>query len=210
MDTHVYSDLSQRYNKIDFVHEQRSWLLHADARQVLLDLANIFIRHGANTNFAITLLHRHHQLHPGHAMIHVRDCSGADICSMEQLGTRQIYPCAYHCLLDQDTPFLPFEFSSDPLPTPDPSFLSDVANYLRLRNLCNRIGVSYTDGSQEVWTERLLDNGQGTIAVVASQDQASLDDNYIVTEWFVSQDENGINTVAIKGCNDQEVGHSRK
>jgi hypothetical protein len=159
-------------------------------------------------NFAIALLHRHHDLRPGYAMVHSRSSIDEDRCDMEPIGTRRMFPCAYHCC-DVSTDFLPYEFSSVSIPVPDKAFLSELASFLRQYNLYETIAIAHVDNRQQLWMERISQDGTGTIATAVSGDQVVLDENYTVTEWAVIQNDIETKVTAIKGCDDKEVGHTR-
>lgn len=207
MDDSSSQRLSQRYNQINLIHQQRVLSLQASFQDALSCIAQIFVRHQAHVHFAITLLHRHHDLPPGCAMVHSHGDLNEDSCSMERLGTRGIFPYAYHCCLEGEINFLPYEFSATPVPAPDKAFLAEVAAYLRQHSLCEAIAISYTADPQQVWIETMSRDHQGTTAVVVSKAQLPWHEDYTVTEWAVIQDDVGIRITAIKGCNDKEVGH---
>lgn len=132
-----------------------------------------------------------------------------DYCSMEQVTDRRIFPCAFHCGLDEDVGFLPYEFSESPVPAPDQSFLSALAAYLRQTGLCETIAITNIDGHETRRVERLSPDGQGMIAVTADKEQEPWDKDYTTTEWAVIQEEGELRIVAVKKCDDKEPAHTR-
>ena len=207
-----YSDLhnlTQRYNQIKFLDEQSDWLPKASFQRALDSIAQIFVRHQAHFNFAIALLHRHYDLRPGFAMVHSRGSASEDRCDMELIGTRRIFPCAYrYC--DATMDFLPYEFSTVSLPVPDKVFLAELAAFLHQCNLYDLIAITHVDSRQQLWMERMSQDGTGTIATAVSGDQVVSDKNYMVTEWAVIQDDAEIEITAVKACDDKEPAHTRK
>lgn len=140
-------------------------------------------------------------------MIHYDGPENEDYCNLERLDPRQAFPCSHHCHHDGHVQYLPYEFSSTPVPTPDLDFLSEVATYLRLHHLCDAIAVSHIANPRQPRSERLSDDGRGTIAKVIDNDQLLLDEECINTEWSVTQDDAGVSTVATRACKDREAGH---
>lgn len=202
-------NLSHRYNHIRLLHQQRDLLARTSFQEALSSLAQIFVRHRANLNFAITLLHRHHDLPAGYAMVHSHDSMSEDRCSMEQLGDSSIFPYAFHCCFDNGSDFVPYEFSARAVPVPSRPFLSEVAACLRQHGLCEALAISCMTDPGQVWMESLSRDGSGTIAVTSSMDRLIWPEDYTVTEWAVIQDELQTEVIAIKGCNDKEPGHTR-
>ena len=202
------TDLSQRYNQIKLIHQQRHWPSQTLFRDALNHIAQIFAQYRANLKFGIALLHRHHELRPGCAMVHSRGPMGEDHCSMEQLGDRRIFPCAFHCGPDEDFDFLPYEFSALPVPAPDQTFLSALAAYLRQSELREAIAIIHIDDPGKAWVEHPSPDGYGTIAVIA-REQGIWDEGYTTTEWAVVQHELEVRATAIKACDDKEPAHTR-
>lgn len=202
-------ELTERYNRIKFISEQRIWLSTASFCDALAELAQIFVRHRANNSFAIALLHRHLDLDPGYALVHSSKEHDTDICRAEELGARVIYPSAYHCDPERETLFSPFEFSSSPLSVPEDEFLIEIATCLRQRNMCEVIAISCLSDPTQAWIETSSHESQVTTAKVAKEkDILSLGD-YVVTEWAVLQNSEEIELHATKVCDDKEVGHAR-
>lgn len=204
-----FHGLEARYNHIKYIDQQRAWLSRPDFFDALFDLAQIFVRHQAHDNFAITLLHRHHDLQPGYAMVHSQGAKGEDFCYMEELGSQPIFPCAYHYHLDGATEFAPYEFSSTPIPMPDEAFLREVAVYLRQCNLCEVVAVSHLDHFGQIWLESLAVDRQGTVAIVTQAGQELVGDDYVLTEWAIVQGDNGAQLMGTRACSDKESGHTR-
>lgn len=202
-------DLSHQYNHIRSLHQQRDLPSQSFFQEALYSLAQIFVRHRAHHNFAITLLHRHHDLPTGYAMVHSHDSGSEDRCSMEQLGDDPIFPCAFHCCFDNGFDFVPYEYSARATPVPSRPFLSDVASYLHQHGLCEALAISCMTDPGQVWMESLSRDGNGTVAVPSSMEQPAWDKDHIVTEWAVVQDGLRNKVIAIKACNDKEPGHTR-
>lgn len=132
-----------------------------------------------------------------------------DHCSMEQVTDRRIFPCVFHCGLDEDVGFLPYEFFGIPVPAPDQSFLSALAAYPRQSGLHETIAITRIDGPETRRVERLSPDGQGMIAVMADKEQEPWDKGYVMTEWAVIQDEGEVRIAAVRACDDKEPAHTR-
>ena len=196
------TNLNCRYNRIGHIDEQRGF--SEQVRQYSRPIGEIFQRHGAFTDFGISLVHRHGELPHGHAMVHSYDTPNEDACSIEPLGLRTIYPCSYH--LDAHT-FRPFEFSSLPTPIPGSDFLSELEAFLRNHNLGHIVGVCHVSPSELPWSEKLSSDGKGTIATRLPR-QIEHED-CITTEWIYRESGDGLMVVAYKDCITKEAGHVR-
>ena len=195
------------YNRIPSVEKQQDALEYSNLSSVWTNIFEIFVRHGAQNDFGLALLHRHQDLPPGHAMVHSWDQLERDLCRPEMLGTREVYPLSY-CL--QDGRFMAYEFAAIPTPTPPTAFLRDLVGLLQSNELESIIAVAHISDRESIWTETMLEDCRGTVAVKSNQDPGSCPDNYITTEWAFRDATGTPNMVAVKGCVKQDNGgHAR-
>lgn len=197
-------DLNHRYNRIAYIDEQRVALLRLMRNDSFDQIARIFSEHGAHLNFGMALLHRHHDLPSGHAMVHTPDGPDTDICRMERWGAREIFPSSYQLVRDG---FLPYEFTSERAPLPPTGFLAELATFLRNHGLSTLVAIAHLSPQGERWLENTTDDG--TISTRLSGEIHSWPTNHIITEWYIRHDEESIKMIASKACVDEPAGHRR-
>ncbi len=112
-----------------------------------------------------TLLHRHSELREGSVMV-------------------QTNPTFY---MNAARHFQAFEYKEGPdMAVPGEEFMEEVGSFLHIHQLGDVIGVSRLPPGEEQWVERVLADGQDTVARRIPHDQASPG---VVTEWaFFVQD----------------------
>lgn len=200
MDTH---DLVRRFNRIGYIDQQSP--LVTQAIPFFPQISKIFQRHKAIANFGIALVHRHVELSHGFAMVHQYRTPDEDLCVMEPLGSRTLFPRSYH--LDGDT-FLPYEFAHEPTITPSAEFLSEMKDFLSEHKLDGVIGLISVRANNELWLERPAETGNGTISRATPRKPGVLD-GWRITEWTWREDGDGIEIVMYKGCEEKPAGHVR-
>lgn len=202
------SDLSLRYNSIEFLEQQRNALESRTLYHDLSAVSAIFLKHKANLQFGIALLHRHHDLPQGHAMVHSYDSHMEDTCRVAALDVREIYPSAYHLHNEE---FIPYEFSYSPTPTPASAFLAELAIFLKSRSLHRVLALCNTSPLEPCWMETLSPDGEGTVAKRIPQQLEETSPGYIITEWGVLETSGGCQIRALKGCETLITGvHKRR
>lgn len=168
-------------------------------------IARIFLSHGAHLDYGIALLHRHHDLPPGHAMVHESEGPDTSICRIEPLGLREIFPSSHHLVEDD---FLPYEFTYERVQPPPTDFLAELATFLMARGLSEIIAVTHLSSKTERWLESMTDNGT-TSTRMLERDDDLWPAGHIPTEWHMRQDEGTIEIIASKFCHDEPAGHRR-
>lgn len=189
------------YNSIATFEEQ----VHNVNQSILLDLADLFHRYDMHGDFGLCLLHRHHTLQPNHVMVHTKTPDGLDICEAEELGFRDIHPCAF--IVSSQDEFTAFEFEASSMPScvsPTRAFLAELASFLRKTGHHRILGLVRLSQSRLPWNETLLLNGRGTIARQASEEKPVLAG--VVTEWAFSVVNGEISVTAMKGCDEPPSG----
>jgi hypothetical protein len=133
-------------------------------------------------------------------MVHSK--SEEDICVPQELGLYDIRPSLFFFSRDEGE-FLPLEFERAGVKTeciPSQTFLSELASFLRGRNLDNVLGLSRVSPLDGPWIEFRRSDDHGTIAV-RSEREIELGSGAI-TEWaFLSA--NGV--LCIKALRDCKV-----
>lgn len=198
------SELGRRYNRIAYIDEQRVALLRLMQSDSFEEIARVFLKHGAHHNFGMALLHRHHKLPSGHAMVHTPDGPDTDICRMELLGTREIFPSSYQLVQDD---FLPFEFTSERIPSPPTDFLVELATFLRGHDLSTTVAITHLSNHGERWLEHTTD--KGTTAIRLTEESNSWPGDNIATEWYLRQDKGITQWSASRVCLVEPAGHRR-
>lgn len=178
---------------------------------VLTALARLFVRHQAQRNFGIVLIHRHNENPPNHVLVHHYPDADTDICVKKELGKQKLDPCLFYCRNKEE--FLPYEYNARNegahLPLPTEQFLKELAEFLYEHSLDRILGLSRHSPSGAKWVETSSLDGQETVA--HRQFNPLADADGIVTEWeFVVKNE-GATAQAIRACEDTEGGgHMRK
>lgn len=139
-------------------------------------------------------------------MVHTRTLDGVDFCEAEELGFRDIYPCAF--IMTSQDEFTAFEFeASSTLWTcvpPKKAFLAELASFLRKTGHHRILGLVRVSQSRLPWNETLLLNGRGTIARQAREEKPIVAG--VITEWAFSLDNGEISVTAMKGCDEPPSG----
>lgn len=198
------SNLDHRYNRIAYVDEQRVALLRLTRNDSFEEIAQIFLKHGAHLSFGMALLHRHHELPPGHAMVHMPDGPDTDICRMEPWGAHETFPSSYQ--LFQDV-FLPYEFTSERVPPPPIGFLAELATFLRSHGLSTTVAITHLSNRGDRWLEHTTE--RGTTATRLTEKSNCWPGDHIVTEWYLREDDGAIKWIASKVCLTEPAGHRR-
>lgn len=195
--------LARRYNRIRHIDQQYpSW--HQDVPyEVLQQLGAIFHASGADKDFGLVLLHRHAQLPTGFVMVHSRDDLQRDICEMEAVGTREVFPSSY---LLNDAQFFPYEFSAGRTPTPSPTLLHRLSECLRMHNLENTLGLANILCRDHLWLETIQLGGQRMVSESVPCEPKNFDTHFVQTEWAILMINDAYVLRAVKGCSKPEVG----
>jgi len=194
---------SMNYNNISTIEEQHH---HVDP-STLQALAELFRDYNVDHYFGICLLHRHHSLPAGYIMVHSRDYPGVDTCSMERLGYRPQYACAYY--LERDALY-PYEFCSTPRATPDTDFTKAVSSFLQTKSLERILGLCCITPLEQSWIEVPQDCRNVLISrqVSTVTDLTTVDG--VVTEWAFVREKDAIKIKEHKKCIRPEGGGHKK
>lgn len=171
-------DTASQYNGLPLL-QQTSGV----SSSVLQELAPIFIRHNAHNEFGACFLHRHHELFRTFVMVHSVE-AGRDICLPREIGSCKIRPRIFFFCRAKDE-FRPLEFEeaseSEMKCVPSEAFLSDIASFLKSKELDTVLGLSVIPSGGQ-WVEYVLANNYGTIAT----QQETGSSNGIITAWAFS------------------------
>lgn len=188
------------YNSVCLFEEQ-SRVVEDD---VLRSLGAILKKHDCHGSFGISLLHRHNYLPAGHVMAHSTIEPDTDICRVEPLGRRPLYPSSYH--LSAENVFVPFEYTDTPAPVPEEVMLAELTSFFREHNLEHRLAVSSLPPTCSPSVEKLLQDGTGTITTKLNNeaDFELLDGT--VTEWAFIFDGDDLQVRALRKCTQNRAG----
>ena len=143
------------------------------------------MRHGHDGDFGICLVHRHGQLHDGHAIVHSCPAEGVDRCQMQPIAGSLLYPYAF--LLDEDENgghlFILFEYSSIPHAEPDSEFVTELMRLLETHGLRANFGLCHAPPSEPLRTEYVDPDSESTFATQSKDDNAPFSQNGVITQW---------------------------
>lgn len=195
------------YNCIPSIESQNEALQNSTFTSVWSDMLEIFVRHQAQNDYGVVVLHRHLDLSPGYAMIHRLDKLQRDICRPEPLGSCEVHPLSYCCLEGR---LLAYEYAAQRTPTPGVAFLRDIFGLLQTHNLEHIVAVTYVGDPDKTWIETMLEDGGGTVATQSLLDLNSFSNDYIITEWTLNNHAGTPCILARRGCKREDnAGHSR-
>ena len=194
--------------------QQYSHVRHFDVQDHLVPLEHlqgvgeILCRHGLQSLFGVSLLHRHDDLQEGSAMVHSRPDSHTDICQMVPVGGETALsrhsPCLYHLNQKRQWQSLEFDRRSErdvDLAIPGDGFWRQTRSFLEAHQLENVLAVSRLSPDGQFWIEALLENGTGTISRRVPRDQyVHTGSGRVVTEWAFHKEEGIIKLTATKVC----------
>ena len=196
-----YRLASERYNEIPLLENQRTDI----PSSTLEALARIFLRHGVQDRFQVSLLHRHDTLPSNTVMVHLRQSLEEDICLPQELGKCELQPCVFSW---QRNEFWPIEFEeahrSDRYMLADNTFLAELGSFLAASNMDEVLGLSCALSVRGPWVEYIRSEGPGTIAR-RSLDGASPTLG-IVTAWAFSLADGDIVITPETTCQRTTVG----
>ena len=194
---------AHRYNRIRHIDEQCPTWHRSVSDDILQQIGAILNTFKANKDFGLALLHRHSQLPAGFVMVHSLDNPDRDICDMERMGAREVFPSSY--LLD-DFHFLPYEFSTTSTPAPSSTLLRELAVCFRTHNLEDTLGVTTIASDDQLWLESTPEGGQMLVSEKVSHEPYDFDTRFVQTEWAVLKQENKYVLRVVKACERAEVG----
>ena len=195
---HEGEDHTMEYNRVREISQQ-----HQVVDKFMLRLAgNIFVKHQMDRTLGLALLHRHQKLEPGFVMVHTESAADEDLCMMHALDKSKLYPFSF--FMGSQSTFRPQEFSTSPHSTPSDSFLSDMGLFLRKHNLEQVLSITHISSPEELWIERQLPNGKGTIAKRVEADDHVGDG--VVTVWGFGLDGSRVKVTPLRKCETAQSG----
>jgi len=136
-------------------------------------------------------------------MVHTRDDMRKDICEMEVVGMREVFPSSY--LLD-DAQFFPYEFSAARTPRPSSTLLCGLAECLRMHHLEKTLGLANIPSRDQLWLETMQLDGQRMVSESVPHEPENFDIHFVQTEWTILMTNDVYSLRAVKGCSKPEVG----
>lgn len=197
--------LHLRYNAMRSLAPQQSAVREAMQKGLGLMIAQIFVKHQMHRAYQLCLLHRHHDLPTGCAMVYTHAEPDKYTCRMQAIGLGKIFPCSYHL---SNGRFLPFEFSSvSPKLVPSDEFCSELAAVLQKHELDREVGITKALPPEYLWKEEL--SVTGMINTIAAPEDMVTDENYNITQWSFKETSAGLEIKVLKICEETPAGHKR-
>ena len=189
------------YNQIKVLDQQRTTI----EPDLLESLHDLFVKHKSHEYFGISLLHRHHDMLQGHAMVQSQVGQGVVACRMQIAKSLILYPCAFY--VTNENKFVAYEYTEEPTPVPATTFLSDLSSFLVSNDLRDRLALSSIQPKVQPVEERLLAQGLGTISTPLNGELDLSDIQGTITEWSFLPHPNGRRGIrAIKKCVESQAG----
>jgi len=189
-------DYISSYNGIPTIDKQTQVV----GREVLLCAAQIFYTYAQHTDFAIFLVHRHHDLVKGQAFVRSIPEPNVITASAEDVGGTKIYGSSF-CF----TPggWLPVEYQRHETTNPNPQFLEDYARFLVEHKLIDVLGLAHLSPDSKTWVEyEFADKTESWAGSIGEKDMVDT----VTTEWRISCDGGVHNVTAHKECYKPEAG----
>ena len=168
-------------------------------------IAQIFVKHQMHRDYHLAVLHRHHILPTGYAMVYQREGPDKYTCSMQVIELEKTFPSSYHL---SDGRFVPFEFSlAEPRIKPSDGFFSELSDILHEHGLDHEIGITKALPPEHLWKEELCETGMICTRIDA-EDKMSVE-NCVITQWAFQETSCGLEITAVRACEETPAGHRR-
>ena len=195
------------YNQIKPFHEQT----HDIDANDLSTLAEVLVKHGEQSCWGIALLHRHHELPAGHAMVRLQTDTDEEICRIKPLGENKLYPVSLYCSPPyagaEKATFVEFEYSTHRTTGLSDDCLEEFASVLEHQKNSTVLGLSHVSPTQKQRVETLLPDNTGTITTPLLHEIDVSKPGVVVTLWgILSNGEDHIEIKPLQKCYEPPFG----